>query len=98
MAETQFLLFFIFRPWPKACFRCFLLVGHGRKPFFTVFSVSAAADELFRLFPLTSSADNSDRISLLPPEISRETKATDYSATGRTEHPPARLPPFCGYT
>ena len=60
MAEMQFLLFFIFRPWPKHSFyhfhafgrgrkhvfAVFLLVGHGRKPFFTVFSVSAAADEM----------------------------------------------------
>ena len=44
MAESQFSLFFVRRPWPKHSFCCFPLVGHGRKPIFNVFSSSAVAE------------------------------------------------------
>ena len=50
MAESQLLPFFIRRPWPKCIFSHFVAFGRGRKPIFSVFRVSAAADGLFSLF------------------------------------------------
>ena len=46
----QFSPFFVFRPWPKRCFCCFLLFGDARKSIFSVFLLSAAAETLFLLF------------------------------------------------
>ena len=46
----QFSPFFVFRPWPKRCFYCFLLFGDARKSIFSVFSLSAVPETLFLLF------------------------------------------------
>ena len=50
VAEALFLLFFIFRPWPKRCFRRFSSFGRGRNAFFAVFCLSAVAETQFSLF------------------------------------------------
>ena len=50
MAETQFLLFFIFRPWPKHSFYHFHAFGRGRKLVFAVFYSSAMAESHFSPF------------------------------------------------
>ena len=50
MAETLFLLFSTRRPWPKANFRRFSFVGHGRNAEFICFWFSAAAETLFFSF------------------------------------------------
>lgn len=50
MAEMQFLLFFIFRPWPKHSFYHFHAFGHGRKHVFAVFYSSAMAESHFSPF------------------------------------------------
>ena len=49
VAESQFSSFWVHRPWPKHCFCCFPLVGHGRKPIFVVFRSSAVDDERFSM-------------------------------------------------
>ena len=46
----QFSPFFVFRPWPKRCFCCFLLFGDARKSIFSVFSLSVVPETLFLLF------------------------------------------------
>ena len=50
VAEMQFSLFFIFRPWPKRSFRCFSSFGRGRNAVFAVFCLSAVAERQFLLF------------------------------------------------
>ena len=47
MAESQLLPFFIRRPWPKCIFSHFVAFGRGRKPIFSVFRISSAAEEHF---------------------------------------------------
>ena len=64
-----FLPFLVFRPWPKRCFCCFLLFGHGRKSIFAVFPVSAVAETLFLLFsihPPRRKADFRRFLSVVP--------------------------------
>ncbi|MFC2702103.1 MAG: hypothetical protein ACFN05_10750, partial [Segatella oris] len=71
-AESQLSPFLVRRPWPKhsifhfcsfrprpnLCFCCFLLIGHGRKLIFVVFSLSAVAAERFSAsFPFSSVDD-----------------------------------------
>ena len=48
--ENRFEALFQFRPWPKRCFCCFLLFGHGRKPIFSVFCPSYPYERLFLPF------------------------------------------------
>ena len=50
VAEMQFSLFSIFRPWPKCSFCCFLSFGRGRNAVFVVFYLSAVGEALFLLF------------------------------------------------
>ena len=42
--KRYFCCFFIFRPWPKRCFRRFSSFGRGRSVVFAVFHLSAVAE------------------------------------------------------
>ena len=50
VAEAQFSLFSVLRPWPKRCFRCFLSFARGRNAVFAVFYLSAVGETQFSLF------------------------------------------------
>ena len=66
VAEMQFSSFFVFRPWPKRCFYCFLFIWALGKPFFTVFCSSEVSESHFFLIFCSSETSDGHFFSFYP--------------------------------
>ena len=90
----QFSPFFVFRPWPKRCFYCFLLFGHDRKSIFSVFSLSAVPGTLFLLFLTLRPRPKVDFLRFFAFGRARNAVFIIFYSSGTTEN---RFSPFLSF-